>query len=890
MIADVRSRFGAPGEGSPVSPEENSSFLYRARVRLLGRRGLFEIYAVDGDAIRGEPSIGRDIDFTNWGEHYRFPFIPLYEIWLDQAAIAAAPEDEDIFVDASAFEWRLMAAGASYDDVWQRVERYEAKERRKRTGPLEGKPGSPTEVPAEIYLGTLGVLDDGTVVKLVHAKAVQDTYDDDFTEGGHWRVYKFIPGPKDGRPGEEWIGDDIFPEERPYLVIHETDEEHLMGHGMKYDPAHKRSSELEWYGRHHPDQVAAILSQLGFRAELPGPALDARMQDVKKRRDAIAQSRHIFRFMLKQRRQGMGKGNRVKTRGIRPGAWLYPYSAERAYSDRISKWLAPLRRQVVAHLRQHGEALLKTDAAIAFPSDPTVFSPGPGKLSHEPQLPQHPVTSSMLPQPAGDPNQGRARPDPAAPGSPDLPPFQRWHHRTIAQFLEDLKRPYLQEHHTFGSGVNPPSFAPSPQTHPLPISTEQPPVSTPPQEEGVEHYDRTPGSKVTTFVRTTQGWVAQQWPENQEKAPASIMMGLGESADAVMATNVKEWAKHTTRILGLSFSNTVGDWWPDLRTRWADRNYDLIKRLARDYIGRINDHVERAVTNGWSYKSLMKDIQSMGEGMTGGRARLIARDQVGKLNGQLTQAQQTEVGIDAYEWDTAGDERVRGRSGGKYPDAVPSHWAMQGMLCRWDDASVYSDDGGRTWHQRGTDMPDGHPGDDIQCRCTAIPQMSDLLKSVDRELDGEPEPREKEEAPAPPSLGEVPTAPAAAAAYLSDVVGWTPLLLRGFTKAAPESRQDRQLVRKQFPDHEGSDRLYRRAEPGRHQGGRTDQSGQARARLRMECISPWRPIRDWNKLPQVGVQARAVGGASPERRHDGFPSDGDWNVQVSHGSRARPRH
>ena len=131
---------GAPGEGAPAPSTESASFLHRVRLRYLGMRGLFEIYTVDGEAIRGEPSIGADIDFTNWGEHYRFPFMPKYDIWIDQAALAAAPEDEGIFIDAAIYEWRLMAAGAKYDDVWQRVEHYEAKERRKRQGPIEAKP------------------------------------------------------------------------------------------------------------------------------------------------------------------------------------------------------------------------------------------------------------------------------------------------------------------------------------------------------------------------------------------------------------------------------------------------------------------------------------------------------------------------------------------------------------------------------------------------------------------------------------------------------------------------------------------------------------------------------------------------------------------------------
>ena len=620
MKTDSASRYGVPGEGAPAPAAESASFLHRVRLRFLGQRGLFEIYAVDGEAIRGEPSIGADIDFTNWGEHWHFPFIPLYEIWLDQSAITAAPEDEGVFIDAAMYEWRIMRDGTPYEQVWQRVEDYETKERRKSEGPVSGKPGAPAEIPAELYLGTLGTLSDGTVVKLVHAKTVQDLYDDDFTEGGNSAVYKFVP------KGEEWIGDDIFPQERGYIVVHETDETYWMRHGLGYDAAHKKASELEWFCRHHPEQLAKILEQLGFRAELPQPGLienptdgigrlDGWMLAIRRRHDADAQMRHMFRLMLKQRRLAMGKGNRVKTRGLRSGAWLYPHAVEIAYADKLRRWLMPLRRQVIAYLRQHGEALLKADSAIEFPSDPTVFSPGPGTLSRQPQLPQHPVSSSMIPVPMK--TQGGARPDPAEPGEPQFqPPYERWHTRTVGQFLEDLKRPYLQEqNYTFGSGVNPPSWKKSPWTGTVPIVTEQPTRTTPPQEEGVEHYDRVPGAKVSTFVKTTQGWVAQMWPDEMEKAPAEIKMGLGQTADAVMAANVKEWSKHTTRVLGLSFKNAAGDWWPDLRERWSSRNYDLIKKLAQDKISAINDHVERAVTNGWSYKDLTKDIISMGDGI-----------------------------------------------------------------------------------------------------------------------------------------------------------------------------------------------------------------------------------------------------------------------------------
>ena len=717
---------------------------------------------MDGDAIRGEPSLGADIDFTNWGEGRRFPtFIPLYDIWIDQAALDAAPEDEGIFIDAAVYEWRLLAAGAKYEDSWRRVEAYETKERRKAEEPLVGKSDTDPHTLPDLYLGTLGVEDDGTVVKLVHAKTVQDTYDDDFTEGGHWRVYKWIPR------GEIWIGDDIGIEERPYLVIHETDEMHYMAHWMAYDAAHKRASELEWHCRHHPGEVVKTLALLGFRQRLPGET----------RKDA-ALSRHIFRMMLRQRRLSMGKGNRAQTRHLRPAPWLYPHAVERSYALQIRKWLLPLQRQAVAHLKAHYEDFARADTADAkFPDDPTQFSPGPGSLSARSVHRPGPLTGSMLPAPAVDPNRGHARPE-------DVPEFPHVRTRTVREFLDDLHGQAHKE--PWGTPV-------------LPIATAQSPVGRPPQEKGVEHYDKIPGTQVTTFLRTTAGWVAQQWPADVEHAPAEIMMGLGDTAADILKANAQQWKKQTTSVLGLSFENSVGDWWPDLRDRWADRNYDLIKNLARDYIGRINDLTERAVTNGWGLRDLTDQIQGIGAGISDRRARVIARDQVGKLNGQLTQAQQTEAGIEMYLWDTAGDERVRGRPGGKYPDAMPSHWIMQGKLCRWDDAGVYSEDGGKTWIPRTSDMPDGHPGDDIQCRCTAIPYFADLVGIIDQGIDGE------REAPPPPRRtsskpeGGLPTRIVGSLRYLAEVAGWTPKFGKKYQKAAVEVTRLADSYVREFP-------------------------------------------------------------------------------------------
>jgi len=235
--------------------------------------------------------------------------------------------------------------------------------------------------------------------------------------------------------------------------------------------------------------------------------------------------------------------------------------------------------------------------------------------------------------------------------------------------------------------------------------------------------DVLPGQGFTLLSQTLSGWVAQYYPDPEtNRSPSGIMMGLGDTATGVKQAANREWGKQTKPVLGFQF-NTSETWWTTLRDSWAKQNYDLLKKVSTEYVRNVNRLVESAVTNGISYQTLMQDIVAAGLKPKGYQARLIARDQIGKLNGQISMAQQTDAGIDKYIWQTAGDERVRN-----------THREIDGKLCRWDDATVYSDDRGKTWKPRTAGMPKVHPGMEIQCRCTAIPYMDDSIKEADSTL------------------------------------------------------------------------------------------------------------------------------------------------------------
>jgi SPP1 gp7 family putative phage head morphogenesis protein len=141
----------------------------------------------------------------------------------------------------------------------------------------------------------------------------------------------------------------------------------------------------------------------------------------------------------------------------------------------------------------------------------------------------------------------------------------------------------------------------------------------------------------------------------------------------------------------------------EMRLATAD-NVDLITSIPDQYLGRVRDAVVDSWNKGQAWDVLAERIQEIGD-VTDRRAELIARDQTGKMNSTFNQVRQTTLGVDKYEWQTAGDERVR-----------TSHRAMNGKTFEWSDPPVV--DGERT-----------HPGQAIQCRCVAAPVVD--LDEVD---------------------------------------------------------------------------------------------------------------------------------------------------------------
>jgi SPP1 gp7 family putative phage head morphogenesis protein len=127
--------------------------------------------------------------------------------------------------------------------------------------------------------------------------------------------------------------------------------------------------------------------------------------------------------------------------------------------------------------------------------------------------------------------------------------------------------------------------------------------------------------------------------------------------------------------------------------RYLKRNVGLIKKFTGNYVDEVIENVHAGVREGVRPEVIAESFEGRFT-KAFNHAKLVARDQIGKLNGNLTELRQTSLGIEEYTWRTSRDERVR-----------PTHLEKEGKRFRWDEPP-----------------PDtGHPGNDILCRCSAEP-------------------------------------------------------------------------------------------------------------------------------------------------------------------------
>ena len=149
-------------------------------------------------------------------------------------------------------------------------------------------------------------------------------------------------------------------------------------------------------------------------------------------------------------------------------------------------------------------------------------------------------------------------------------------------------------------------------------------------------------------------------------------------------------------------------------------NVSLIKSIPQRYFAQVEAKVLREVSEGLRWEEIADNLEERYE-VSEASAQLVARDQVGKFYGALNEARQVDLGIEGFTWRSVHDNRVR-----------ETHVHLDGKPYQWD--APPNEDTGEPEPKDEDGTTEGViPGEPIQCRCSADPDVTALLDQLEQE-------------------------------------------------------------------------------------------------------------------------------------------------------------
>jgi hypothetical protein len=228
------------------------SELQKPKIKRYKKSGGFVAWFVDGKYIRDH----MNGEFTNFGWQNRFPFIPTGEFWIDAET---SPGEAKYYFGSFLIIQEVLKKGLSYEQACLKADRAEKKERATTEFYKIHKNLPRVKKENSVHKKLLSSWGKKLEIWLVDGEKVRTLFFLDFTEGGHDKVYDFIPD------NEVWLDDDLVKEERDYVLVHELIERFKMAYGMAYDDAHYGfASPLEKFCRKTKILTKIILFLLKF--------------------------------------------------------------------------------------------------------------------------------------------------------------------------------------------------------------------------------------------------------------------------------------------------------------------------------------------------------------------------------------------------------------------------------------------------------------------------------------------------------------------------------------------------------------------------------------------------------------------------------------------------
>ncbi len=218
-------------------------------LKKLGNFSGFNVWIVNGKYVREN----FDREFTNFGQHLNYSFIPKNEFWIDKENEG---DESRFFITNMLVENKLMSMKKSFDYAHKMAMLAEKRQRLKSKMMKNAlkKTRQKDETLKKIHKKLLkGYSNEKLKVWIVEGELVRDLFFLDFTEGGNDQIYSFVP------VGEIWLDNDLSVSERKFVLLHQLHERNLMKKGWGYDTikkgAHWSAQDIEFSCRKNPKML-----------------------------------------------------------------------------------------------------------------------------------------------------------------------------------------------------------------------------------------------------------------------------------------------------------------------------------------------------------------------------------------------------------------------------------------------------------------------------------------------------------------------------------------------------------------------------------------------------------------------------------------------------------
>jgi SPP1 gp7 family putative phage head morphogenesis protein len=190
-----------------------------------------------------------------------------------------------------------------------------------------------------------------------------------------------------------------------------------------------------------------------------------------------------------------------------------------------------------------------------------------------------------------------------------------------------------------------------------------------------------------------------------------ILTKWARSMVGLVNVGVKKSTIKTAQAVGLEIDPLMRD---AALTKYfqnvVDENVGLIRSISRSQREPLKNALVAMITADAPHDQIREMLEEK-FGVPTNKARLIARDQIGKLNGTLNQYRQESLGGTGYYWRRNKDGRCRKRH-----DELGA-MSDRGKVFKWSNPPIVDKKTGRR----------AHPGQSIQCRCTAEMYLGDVV-------------------------------------------------------------------------------------------------------------------------------------------------------------------